>query len=356
MSDVPALVRRAVASLPLYDPERANVLIDVSDSTNLWGMPPAGAAVLREIASRVVAGYPSAYADELAPSIRRYLALPDTGVVTGCGSDDVIDSTMRAFGEPGEAIAFSTPTFSMVPALARLNGLRNVPVPFGAGFDLDAQRLVEARAKITYVCAPNNPTGTSVSRAAVEYVVERAAGVVMIDEAYAEFAPATFERLALKSDRVLIVRTFSKAFGLAGLRVGYAVGAPPLTDAVARARGPYKVNTVAERAAMAVLDDTADGLRWVRTQAKLAMEIREQVASALATRGYSPIPSNTNFLFLPTRDAGALAQRAVTRGVVVKRMEGLDRTAPELAASDGKGLRLGVGPWDIMERVIEALT
>jgi len=119
--------------------------------------------------------------------------------------------------------------------------------------DIDAERLVDARAAITYLCTPNNPTATAATRAAVEHVVEHATGVVIIDEAYGEFAPERFADLVSAHERVLITRTFSKAFGLAGLRVGFGFGSRDLTRLVARARGPYKVNAMAERAVRAAL-------------------------------------------------------------------------------------------------------
>ena len=115
----------------------------------------------------------------LRDAVLRYLGLSAASgvdVVTGCGSDDVLDATMRAFGEPGDEIAFAAPTFSMIPIFARLNGLVPVAVPMTANYDVDPQQLVDRRAKITYLCTPNNPTSTALSRDAVEYVVQQRGG------------------------------------------------------------------------------------------------------------------------------------------------------------------------------------
>ena len=220
---IPRLARDVVRALPHFGSEIPECAIDLSDNTNLWGAPPAALRVLRELPSDALSRYPSLYSEPLQAAMQGYVGLEGAagvGVVTGCGSDDVLDSTMRAFGEAGDRIAFSSPTFSMIPVLARLNGLEPVAIPLSHPYDVDAERLVDADAKITYLCAPNNPTGTGVSRAAVEYVVSRARGIVLLDEAYAEFAPEVFCDLVARNERLIVARTISKAFGLAGLRVG----------------------------------------------------------------------------------------------------------------------------------------
>jgi len=357
--DPASLAREAVRGLPLYAPELVDGALDLSDSINAWGAPPAALRALAEPPASLVSRYPSPRSETLAPALLRYLGLDDAAnvrVVTGCGSDDVLDAAMRAFGSPGDRIAYSSPTFSMVPLFARLNGLEPLPVPFGDDFDLDADRLVDAAAKIVYLCAPNNPTATPLSRAAVDYVASHAKGIVILDEAYAEFAPDSFADLVRRHDRLLVVRTFSKAFGLAGLRVGYAAGASSVVGMVERARGPYKVSVLAERAALAALVETDDALGWVRRHARLAVEIRERVATDLVTLGLVPLPAAANFLCIPTPDALRLAERLRERRVLVRSFTGLPREPRALADAEGSALRVGVAPWESMQRFLGALT
>ncbi|MFL5606234.1 MAG: pyridoxal phosphate-dependent aminotransferase [Gemmatimonadaceae bacterium] len=353
-----ALAREAVRALPLYAPDVADCAIDVSDNTNLWGTPPAVLRALRDAPVSAIGRYPSLYSAPLRDAILRYLELDgasDMRVVTGCGSDDVIDATMRAFGAPGDCIAFSVPTFSMIPTFARLNGLEPVAIPLTSRYDVDAERLVHIGAKITYLCSPNNPTATSLSRAAIEYVAEHARGVVLLDEAYAEFAPETFVDLVARYDRLIVTRTFSKAFGLAGLRVGYGVGSSTTVGMVERARGPYKVNALAERAVLAALEPTDEGLRWVRLHAALAVENRKRLATELGNRNLPPLTSSANFVFVPSARAALLAHGMRKRGVLVRAFQGLQRDLAELAGSNGEALRIGVGPWEIMEQVLSTL-
>jgi len=357
--DLSSLAREEVRTLPLYTPAVVDDALDLSDSVNAWGAPPAALRAMAEPSAALVSHYPSPRSESLAPALLRYLGLdtvPGVRVVTGCGSDDVLDAAMRAFGSPGDRLAFSSPTFSMIPLFARLNGLEGVPVSYADNFDLDVDRLVETGAKITYLCSPNNPTATPVSRAAVEYVARHAKGIVILDEAYAEFAPESFADLAGRYERLLVVRTFSKAFGLAGLRVGYAAGAPDVIGMVERARGPYKVSVLAERAVHAALADGEDALGWVQRHARLAVEIRERVAVALTRLGFPPLPSAANFVCLPTPQASRVAERLREQKVLVRCFTALPREPRLLSVAGGSALRVGMAPWESMQRFLDALT
>jgi len=195
--------RAAVRGLPLYAPDVAASIVDVSENVNLWGSPPASLRALASAPAERVNRYPSLYSTTLRDAVLGYLGLSSAngiGLVTGCGSDDVLDAAIRAFGEPGDEVAFAAPTFVMIPIFTRLNGLVPALVPMGPNYEVDPQQLVDRRARITYLCTPNNPTSTAMSRAAVEYVVERAAGLVVLDEAYAEFAPDVFTARPRKRD------------------------------------------------------------------------------------------------------------------------------------------------------------
>jgi histidinol-phosphate aminotransferase len=350
--------RATVRGLPLYAPDVAACTVDVSENVNLWGSPPASLRALASAPTERVNRYPSLYSTPLRDAVLKYLGLSSAsgiGLVTGCGSDDVLDAAIRAFGEPGDEVAFAAPTFVMIPIFTRLNGLVPAMVPMGPDYEVDPQRLVDRRAKITYLCTPNNPTATAMSRQAVEYVVEHAAGLVVLDEAYAEFAPDVFTSLVTRSERLLVTRTFSKAFGLAGLRVGYGVASKAIADAVTRARGPYKVNALAEAAAIAALSDGPDALGWVTEHAARAIAIRARLASALRELGFEPASSAGNFLFVPTSRAPAIASAMRERGVLVRALSGLPHDVPAMRAAEGHALRIGVGPWEAMEQLLAVL-
>lgn len=348
----PPAAREALARIPLYAPDAARCAIDLSDNTNLWGAPPAAARAIGELALSGVCRYPELYSESLVEALAAYAGVDAGAIVTGCGSDDVIDAAIRAFGEPGGRLAHIDPTFTMVPVFARLNGLEPVAVPLTGDFDADADRLLAAGAAVTYLCSPNNPTGTELRRETMERVIAEAEGVVVVDEAYAEFSGRSVADLVASSDRLLVTRTLSKAFGLAGLRVGYGIASPAIVAALRKARGPYKVNVVAERAAVAAL--RAD-VNWMRARVTDAVAVRQRLDSALRALGLEPLPSAANFVLVPVAGARAVAKAMSDRGVLVRAFDGLAAVTPALEASGGAALRIGVGPWEQMEAALEAL-
>jgi histidinol-phosphate aminotransferase len=335
--------RAAYRDLISYTVDQDPVEIDLRDNTNLWGVPPAAAQAIAD-AAQAVCRYPRIYAAELRQALAEYAGVEAEMIMTGCGSDDVIDAGLRALADPGDRVALLVPTFATATTFARMNALVPVPIPLGDDWDATVDALVGTRARIIYLCSPNNPTSTAVPRAAIERLVARAAGVVIIDEAYSEYAGHGVADLTARSHRLLVVRTMSKAFGLAGLRVGYAIGDPGLIAEVEKARGPYKVNMIAERAALAALENDGD---WIRRHVGEAVANRDRLAVALDRLGLAPLQSSTNFLFVPTDRAASLAEGLAALSVGVRLFTGL----PVF----GDAIRITVGPWTLMESFLERL-
>jgi histidinol-phosphate/aromatic aminotransferase/cobyric acid decarboxylase-like protein len=163
-----------------------------------------------------------------------------------------------------------------------------------------------------------------------------------------------FVDLVRQHERVIVARTFSKAFGMAGLRVGYGVAAVEMARLIERARGPYKVGRLAEQAVLAALEPTVDGLMWVRAHAAQAVENRERVSASLRTMGLNVLSSAANFVMVPDSRAAALTSALRTHGVGVRWFGGLPSAIPDFAHTQGAALRIGVGPWEAMERLCDA--
>jgi histidinol-phosphate aminotransferase len=338
------MARETLRDVIAYPSERVACAIDLSDNTNIFGAPPSAVRLWSAFDSEELTRYPGLQTVALRAALAEYSGVVPNELVTACGSDDVIDCAVRAFAEPGEALAYSDPTFTMIPVFGRVNGLTPVPVPFRLDWDIDADGLVATGARIIYVCSPNNPTGTAVSRAAIERVIERAPGIVIIDEAYAEFCGAGMISVGPSLGRVLVTRTLSKAWGMAGLRIGYGTGAAEVITAIEKVRGPYKVNAPGERAAAGAICSDQE---WMRNTARLATEIRDRFVVELRSRGMAPLTSVANFVLVPVDDAVGIARRMRDLGVAV-------RPLPALAGI-GDALRIGVGPWEMMERALQAL-
>ncbi len=344
-SDVVAsLARGSYREIALYSTPRERCAMDLSDNTNLWGAPPSALRVLTEIAQEDVTQYPVAYEPTLRNRLASYVGVSPEMVVAGCGSDDVLDSAIRAFAEPGERLCLPTPSFSMIPIFARTNGLVPVEIQLTGDFDADVEMMLATRARITYLCSPNNPTGGALSRGAVERIVEQAAGLVIIDQAYVEFGGESFIDRVSSRRPVLVTRTMSKAFGLAGLRIGYGIGSPELVWEVMKARGPYKVSTLAERAAIATLEKDQC---WVSGRVKEVVANRSRFRYELAMRGIASFESSANFVLIPVENCGVTASYLEHAGIGV-------RSLPSLPGI-GDAIRVAIGPWDFMQGCLDVL-
>jgi histidinol-phosphate aminotransferase len=326
----------------VYRTEAAPVEVNLADNTNAFGSAPSALATLARAAD--LTAYPSLATGELREAIAGWHGVSPDEVVCGCGSNDLIDAGMRAFAEPGSRVAYISPTFVMTPHFAATNSLLPVAVPVGAAFEVDAGGLLATEAPLIYVASPNNPSGTLADPAAIELLLERAPGIVVLDEAYAEFAGVSWLRGALARGNAVVTRTFSKAWGLAGLRLGYAIGAARLVTELEKARGPYKVNALAERAARAAV---AHDLGWLDGVVARVRRSRERFQARLAEIGLRTFPSAANFVAVGVPSAVAAARLLEARGIAVR----------AFVAVPGQGdlLRITIGPEPIMDRVIDAL-
>ena len=337
-------LRSAYRDITPYDPGRLPCETDLSDNTNLFGPAPSVRRAVQQASDSTITRYPSVYAPELKLALAQFLNVAPENIATGCGSDDVIDSAIRAFCEPGARVAFPDPTFGMVPVFARMNATSPQAVRVHSDFSLDVDALVSVRAPVTYLCRPNNPTGTSFERGATLRVCHEASGVVLIDEAYADFADDDLVQEAVNSSRAVVLRTMSKAFGMAGLRVGFAIGPSALIAEIEKSRGPYKVNALAEAAALAVL--THD-LEWVRERVAETRRNRERLQQQLQIRGITTWPSAANFVLVGvTGLASAWNRELRARGVAVRPFAQLPHA--------GECLRVSIGPWPMIERLLAA--
>ncbi len=336
-------LRPEYAGIELYDPHRSPIAVDLSDNTSLFGAPPAARRALAELGPEAITRYPPVFADALKAALAERFGVTPENIATGCGSDDVIDSALRAFTEPGDAVAYPDPTFSMVPLFARMNAARPVGVAPGPDLAVEVGAVLAAEARVTYLCQPNNPTGTELPGASLDALAEGAAGVVLLDEAYADFGTGTWTRRAVASENVVVLRTLSKAYGLAGLRIGFAVGPARLVAEIEKSRGPYKVSAAADAAARAVL---AEDAAWVAGVVAAVKQNRGRLRDELTGRGLGVWPSAANFLLLRAPAPGfAAALRA--GGVAVRSFAGLPGA--------GDCVRVSIGPWPLMERFLEAV-
>jgi histidinol-phosphate aminotransferase len=339
--------RAAVAALPAYVPgARAPESQAHKLSSNENPYPPLEPVreVIAEAAGRVNR-YPDMYAGALVDAIAERHGVTPAHVVAGTGSVAVLGHVLQAFCDPGDQVVSAWRSFEAYPILVRLQGAEHVQVPLAAGarHDLPAMgAAVTDRTRAVVVCTPNNPTGPAVHHAEL---LDLLAAVpehvpVVVDEAYVEFVrdPEVTDGNALLRDHpnVVLLRTFSKAYGLAGLRVGYCVAQPEVAAAVRTVATPFGVNELAQVAAVASLA-SSDAL-LARVDSVVAE--RDRLLTGLRAQGWDVPDAQGNFVWLATGERTvALAAHAAARGLLLRPFA-------------GEGVRISVGTPEANDAVL----
>lgn len=339
MPSVRHLVRPDIADLEPYAPiEPFDVLagrlglsvdqiVKLDANENPYGPSPQALAALTNLSGTTeVAIYPDPNHTALRHALSKYTQQSPERIICGTGSDEIIDLLMRICLQPGDAIIDCPPTFGMYSFDAGVQAARVINVPRNEAFDLDlagiAQAVEQHHAKMMFIAAPNNPTGNSISQETVERLLELPL-LVIIDEAYAEFAGTSMAGMVGQYPNLVVLRTFSKWAGLAGLRIGYGLVPEALIAHLWKIKQPYNVNVAAQVAALASLEDTE---HLLGTVAQIIDERIRLYDTLSALPGFSVYPSSANFLLchigeLPTNHingARELYEALMQRGILVR--------------------------------------
>jgi histidinol-phosphate aminotransferase len=304
-------------------------------------VPWPGAAVA-DLPSLALNEYPDTSYGALTHALQAYTGVAANWITVGAGADETLDLLAKAFIGSGDQVVLSRPTYAMFRIVSEIAGGQVIAIPT-AGLRLDLEPFVRAarEARLTWLCNPNNPTGELLPLPLVEQVLAAAAGIVAVDEAYFEFSGVTAAALIARFENLVIVRTLSKAFGLAGVRVGYALAGPAISDTLRRVRPPGSISVVSEALAVRALGDQAG----MRRRVIQIIEARKGLRDDLSRLGLEVPPSAGNFLLVRCgRDAAAGLLR---RGLVV-------RTFPQGSALDGY-IRITVRTPEANARLVRAL-
>ena len=267
--------------------------------------------------------YPDPQANELRRKIARYCKAGAENILAFNGSDEAIDLLIRVFCRPGkDSILVLEPTYSMYRICAEANGVAVKSARLGADFQPDAAAVLRAAgksdAKLIFACSPNNPTGTLLDGARLARIAKDCNAILVVDEAYFEFAGKSFAKTALRLQNVVVLRTFSKAWALAGARLGYCITSPKIIGLLQKVKLPYGVNSLSQEAALAAFGKQ----RLVEKYAKDTANERERMAGRLAALGMKVYPSDANFVLfsLPTSiDAVAVQRRLASQSKILVR-------------------------------------
>ncbi len=345
-------LRPYVGGKPIEELARERGLSDIVKlASNECALGPSPLAI--EAAHKALSDvhrYPDGAGFRLRSAIARAHGVTMEEVVHGNGSNEILELVVRTFMTPEHHIVFGAPSFSMYPVIAASHNTSWTAVPTDTALTHDLEgirRAVRPNTRVIFIDNPNNPTGTHVGRAAVEKFLREVPEevIVVMDEAYFEFADAEDYpdclRLRDTRERLIVLRTFSKAYGLAGFRVGYGIGPKNLVGYLHRLRAPFNVGVVSQEAAIAALEDD----QYLRKVVDLNNSERARMSAALRKKGRTVYPSQTNFILVDFGVPKAeLYDKLLGEGVIVRPIPGLETH-----------LRISIGTMAENDRLLQAL-
>ena len=263
---------------------------------------PASPKVAQAIAGELdnLRLYPEPISAKLRASIGQRFGLSAANVIIGNGSDNILDLITRCFaGDPG--VAHTVPSYSLYPVVAGMSGKELIDVGFDRSMELDVEAVQKVNAPVFFLTNPNAPTGVAFPLSEIEAILQSTDGLLVVDEAYVDFGGESAVSLLRNYENLIVVRTFSKSYSLAGMRVGFALASTGIIDVLDRVRDAYNLDRVAQAAALAAFKD----IEYFETQQEKVIATREATREKLDAYGWFTYPSATNFLFTePSNEAG----------------------------------------------------
>lgn len=296
-----AYLREDLRHFEPYRASEASYTIKMDANESPYDLPMM---VRQALAQSLLSGsglnlYPDSDANGLREHTAAYLGVARDNLVMGAGSDELIQIIIQAFVNPGDMVLFPDPSFGMYKIFTQIAGGKPVPFSLDAGFDVPTDQLLDmlntAAPKVLFLCSPNNPTGNVMPADHIEAVLKAFDGVIVVDEAYGEFADHSVIPMLNGHPHLIVLRTFSKALGMAGLRVGCSVSGEEITHQLLKVKPPYNLNSFSQQAACLMLDS----MDTIRPRIAQIREDRERLTGALAELGCLQVyPSQANFLLI----------------------------------------------------------
>ena len=298
----PSFVRATVRDMSGYTPGEQPGADEhvVKLNTNENPFPPSDRVLqaIQNVSKETLRRYPNPTADAFRAVAAKLHGVSQDMILAGNGSDDILTIATRTFIPPGGKIAAADPTYSLYPVLAQLQDAQFIPVPWAEEWSLPTEALLATRADAIYLANPNAPSGTFISPTKVAELAKQFPGLLLIDEAYADFAEDNCLALVRDFPNVVISRTLSKAYCLAGLRFGYAVAQMQIIDEMIKVKDSYNCDALAIVAAAAAVSDQA----YYKEKWDLVKRERERLAVELREMGWSVLPSQANFVLATAPD------------------------------------------------------
>jgi histidinol-phosphate aminotransferase len=271
-----------------------NGYVKLNTNENPYPPSPRVRAALRRAVNPGLRLYPEPLSDSLRAVAASVYGVAAANIIAGNGSDELLSMLMRAVIAPGDRVAYATPTYSLYETLIEIQGASKAIVQYPADFSVPAA-LAEQNARLTFLCNPNSPSGTLVSLGEVDGLARSLSGILVVDEAYVDFADhegASVLPLVRRLPNLVVLRTFSKAFSLAGMRIGLAFAPEEIIAGLMKVKDSYNLNRLSLVAARAALED----LPWMERNARRIRESRRRLAAGMRKLGFDVLPSQSNFV------------------------------------------------------------
>jgi histidinol-phosphate aminotransferase len=332
------------AYVPGEQPRPGEPVIKLNTNENPFPPSPRVMAAIRGLDPETLRRYPSPKADAFREVAARLHGVSPDMILAGNGSDEILAMAMRTYLGPGDILAYPDPTYSLYPVLAQCGENIVRTVAWKANWDLPLAALLDTGARAIFFANPNSPTGTLVRKSRVRELALALDGLLLVDEAYVDFADETCLDLVRELPNVLICRTFSKGYSLAGLRFGYAIAAPAVVTEMLKVKDSYNCDAISILAATAALEDQA----YARQSWQAVCTERARLAIELGKKGYDVIPSQANFLLAgcPDGQAAQIYRTLKEQGILVRYFD-----KPGLSDK----LRITVGTADQNDALLRAL-
>lgn len=303
--------------VPGEQPKPGTKIIKLNTNENPYPPSPQALDVLRNLDSEWLRRYPDPFAKEFCQAVSEALEMPADWIIVGNGSDDVLNVLVRACAEGSDRpVVYPMPTYVLYRTLSAIQPAQVVEVPYPEDFRLPIEELIAAQGAITFIASPNSPSGHVVPLEDLRQLAQRVSGIVAIDEAYVDFADSSALPLVQEFDNVIVLRTLSKGYSLAGLRMGFGIANPNLLSGLFKVKDSYNIDAIATLVGTAAMRDQA----YKNACAEKVKASRSQLTVNLKNLGFTVLPSQGNFVLATPPDATAesLYLALKERGILVR--------------------------------------
>jgi histidinol-phosphate aminotransferase len=330
--------------VPGEQPKPNTTIIKLNTNENPYPPSPDAIAALQKIHGEWLRRYPDPYANEFRQAVSEALGVPMDWIIVGNGSDDILNVIIRACAEPDRNVVYPVPTYVLYRTLTAMQPAEVVEIPYGDDYRLPIAELIAANGAVTFIASPNSPSGHIVAIDELRQLATALTGVLVIDEAYVDFAEGSALPLVQEFENVMVTRTLSKGYSLAGLRLGFGIAQPSLLSGLFKVKDSYNIDAIANAVGAAAMRDQAYknecAAKVKASRAKLAIDLKQL--------GFSLWESHANFLLAqpPQRNAEQIYLALKERGILVRYFK-------QAGLSDK--LRITVGTDEQNQWLVEAL-